>query len=377
MWRPSRGDASPGERDDGHLLKRTLLTATALVVGSLFAGRAVGAQRAIEFRRIDAHLLSIPFPAATVIRDSSRWATLWRRWQRLAWIPATDNWVDEPPPHIDFRHEMAIAIAMGGLDGCANVWNTVSRVVEWSDSIVVEPPPDPSRRDVTCAMLISPVDVVLIPRSDKRVVLPARELGRPLPPPDWWWQPSPSAFNAADAATKARFLLPLARDPATPPATIEAIAQYSVDHGWVASDLLLKRREIRSSIPMLQMLAGARDTLGRSALALLSHEFGATVAADPTTPRGTLLKLVRHLWPPVPEGHDVALHLLQNPTVVADSALVSGILNNVRDADIREPACRIYLAKWAAWRPATNPDGAFIGWNPLVNCPNMPPHPTR
>ncbi len=128
---------------------------------------------------------------------------------------------------------------------------------------------------------------------------------------------------------------------------------------------------------MLTLLAGARDTLGGSALTVLSREFGATVAADPATPRGVLLKLIRHLWPPVPEGHDVALQLLRNPAVVADSGLVAAMLGNVRDRDIREQACRIYLARWTGWQRAANPDGSFIGWNTVVSCPNMPPPPPR
>jgi len=347
------------------------------LLGLLLTAPSALAQQPVAFIRIDASALRMPLPGFAVIRDSAAWITLWQRWSQLGWLPTDGSWVHAAAPQIDFRREMAIAIARGESSGCANVQKYIARVVEWRDSIVVIPtiPPGP---EVTCMMMIDPVDVVRVPRSDTRVVLQAEERWRTrAPPATWWWQPSAQEFESADPATQAVFELPLTRDSGTSRATIEAIARYSVVHPLVAQDLLLQRPEIRSNLRILTMLAGAHDAYGDSAVADILRRFGAIAVSDPAMPRDVLVRAVRLLAPRSAQGHEVAANLLRNPTFVTDSGLLVNLLSRVRDPDLRVEACRDYLARWTAWNRAFNPDGSFIGWNAVVSCPSMPPHPLR
>ena len=337
------------------------------VAGLVVAATSACAQKPVHFTRIDASPLRIALPGLAVIRDSAQWVTLWQRWDGAKrWAGITGAIVHDTIPRIDFRHEMAIAVALGQTSGCSNVQRNVGRVVEGKDSIIVFPPPGLFGPRLTCMMEIEPVDVVRLPHSGKRVVFHAFGLRRPLPSASWWWSPSAAEFDAADTAKQSAFAVALIVDPATPFTTVEAITRYAVADPVLSQLLVADRPEVRTNVRLLTMLA--RSSAGDSALAVLFRDFGTTVAADSSTPRDVLIKFIRHLGPRTAGSHDVAARLLENPTIATDSQLVVRIVDAVQDRDLRATACRLYWAHWPNWQATTHPDSSFIGWSPRVSC---------
>jgi hypothetical protein len=353
---------------------RTSVRAAFTLVGLLLTTPNARAQKPVEFERVSARPLRISQPGVAVIRDSDQWTTLWQRWEQVGYSSVDGAVVHAAVPQFDFRREMAIAVSLGSSSGCDNTQNNIGRVIEWPDSIVVTAPPGLLQPRVTCAMIIEPVDVVRVPRSNKRVVFRVEEGGAVLVAAPWWWRPSASEFEAADPAKQAAFVLALTRDLATPPSTIEAIVRYSTTPSGLIGQVLLNRRDVRSSIPLLTLLTRNRVSED-SAITILFRDFGTTVAGDQTTSRDVLTRFVQRLSPPSAQGHDVAARMLKNPTVVADSGLMVDMTKTLPDRDLRAEACRLYLARWRAWKRATNPDHSFPGWDPIVSCPNMP-HPS-
>jgi len=357
-------------------LARLRRHASGSLVGILLAAPGARAQKHVEFKRVDASQLRIPLPGIAVIRDSAHWATLWQRWDQRPPPGYGAGWHDTIPA-IDFRREMAIAVDFGSTSGCDNRQNNIGRIVEWKDSIVVVPPAGLFGPRFTCMMIVEPVDIVRVPRSDKRVVLHLERRLKPLPAAPWWWQPSAPEFEAADSTRRAAFVDALTRDTATAPATIEAIARFTATHEWGYEFLLLERREVRSSIPALMALMRARGDMRDSALAILIRDFGATMAQDPAAPRDFLIQLIRRLGDGSAQMHDRAVDLLQNPTVASDSGLMATMIAALPDSAQLREACRRYLARWTAWQRITAPDHSLIGWTGVVSCPNMTPPPSR
>lgn len=119
---------------------------------------------AVPFRRVGAGGLAISLPGVMVIRDTAAWHALWRRFPREG---AT-------PPTVDFAREMVAAVSRGYTSGCSHSAIYVSGVERGRDTLfVVLGHPSDFGPEVTCAMEIEPVDLVVVPRGD----LPVRFVG--------------------------------------------------------------------------------------------------------------------------------------------------------------------------------------------------------
>lgn len=309
---------------------------------------APAASQTIPLRRVPTHQLLIPLPGVAVIRDSATWKRLWLRYEERAY--SDSGVVHAAVPAIDFRTEMLVAVSLGRSSGCSNSAHYIGQVVERPDSIVVVVGSagggDPQ---LTCAMIIEPVDVVRLRRSAKPVAFHSYEPGIPTPSAATWWsQPSPAELDRMDEVERAVLTAALARDPATPMPTLEAIARHlKVGDGETARDLL-RRPDVLASTELLIALARWDRYGGSDAEDVLVVRHGLALAGDPATPGDVLRMLIEHLRGPwTPHHQEVARLLVQNPTIRGNEELLRQFIFLTQNRrDLSGEACKAYAARW-------------------------------
>lgn len=137
----------------------------------------------VPFRRVGEGALYIAEPGVLVIGDAASWRALWQRFNRDG----------VPVPAVDFSRERVLAVSGGETSGCSNAARYVWRVERGRDSLFVavghddHPSPLPQ---VTCDMLVAPVDLVVLPRGGGPVLFTGPGGGSSSPPPARWLQPA-------------------------------------------------------------------------------------------------------------------------------------------------------------------------------------------
>jgi hypothetical protein len=333
--------------------------------------------QAARLNRVPTHELRIRTPGVAVIRDSVTWALLWRRYEQLAWVDT--GIVHATVPVVDFREHMLVAVALGSTSGCGNVAHYVRRIVERSDSVVVVFGPAHEGEELTCMMLIDPVDVVRLPRSSKPVAFrPDRGELRVPPPARWWLQPQPAELDRMPVRERVELMLALARDPATPLETLEAIARrLARADSHVGADLL-RRADARSNAALVTGLFRLGSDVGRQAGEVLFAQHGTALAGDPGTSADILALLVGKLggqW--TLQRQQVAELLLRNATVRANRELLGDYIYWVQPhPTLSREACRVYLAQWSRWERVLTEDGRPTDqMQTSLACPEPPRSP--
>jgi hypothetical protein len=309
---------------------------------------APAASQTSQLRRVPTHQLLMPLPGVAVIRDSATWKRLWLRYEERAY--GDSGVVHAEVPAIDFRTEMLVAVSLGRSSGCSNSAHYIGQVVERPDSLVVvigsagegEP-------QLTCDMIIEPIDVVRLGRSAKPVAFHSYEPGIPTPSEATWWnQPSSAELDRMDQAERRVLTAALVRDPATPLSTLVTIVgRLSVNDGEIANDLL-RRPDVLASTELLIALARLDKHGGSDAEDVLVVRHGLALAGDPATPDDVLGMLIEHLRGPwTPHHQEVARLLAQNPTVWGTEALLRQFIFLTQNRrDVSGEACKVYVARW-------------------------------
>lgn len=108
--------------------------------------------------RADAKRLRVGEPGQWVFHTRAEWDTFWRR--HLP--PHTGG--DPAAPEINWKASLLVAVGRGRSSGCENWRRYVNRVLVYHGKTVVVVGPDHAAGELTCAAVISPVDVVILPR---------------------------------------------------------------------------------------------------------------------------------------------------------------------------------------------------------------------
>lgn len=318
---------------------------TAVVALLLQAPVPLGAQ-GDSLTRIPAPSLEIPLPGRAVIRDSARWATLWHRFAEDGWPP---RGMERALSAVDFREHMLIAVSMGSTSGCSNTARYVQAMQRRPDSLVVELGPERGGPRITCMMLIHPVDVVRIPRTDRRIVYRRHREDVPVPgAADWWSTPTMDELERMEERRREIFLTALARDPATSDRLLVAIARHGTwyqETGWGLAQLLLGKEVVRADAEAVFTLARARG-VSKEARRLLLERHGAALARDRGTPKAVLAILIDELKFDYAEP-DVVHQLVEHPSVQEDRELLRALIHDGRQyrEAVRE-ACDVFLTRW-------------------------------
>ena len=145
---------------------------------------SVEPQDSVPWRRLP-HTLPDGSPGAVyapwhagvaVIRDSARWAAVWR----IA-MPG------EPRPSIDFGRETIIAISYGPRSGCWIRTRHIVRVAAGqTDTVWVDVMPAPRPAGPSCDGMFSMADLVVIGRRHATIVWRSAEGSRPVPSDSLW-----------------------------------------------------------------------------------------------------------------------------------------------------------------------------------------------
>lgn len=342
---------------------------------------APAGSQATQLRRVPTHELLIPLPGVAVIRDSVAWERLWRRYEERAHNDS--GVVHAAVPAIDFRTEMLVAVALGPSSGCSNEAHYISQIVEHPDSIVIVlGSADEGGPQLTCMMIIEPMDVVRLGSSAKPVAFHWYQAGVPTPPPATWWsQPSLAELDGMGKAERRVFMTALARDPATPLSTLAAIAgRLGMEDAETAKDLL-RRPDVRASTEVLAALTRWDQwdgSVDQDAGDELFVRHGLVLADEPGTPSdvlGVLIERLRGHW--TPHHQEVARLLLQHPTVRGDQDLLRRFIDLTQQrSDLSTEACELYLARWSPWERTTSEDGTPTNhWYSRLACPDLPPPP--
>lgn len=271
----------------------------------------------VPFRRVGAGVLSISDAGVLVIRDAESWRTLGTRFHMDGAAPL---------PRVDFAREMVAAVSMGGTSGCSMAARFVWRVERRRDSLFVvlayDGYPEPLPFD-TCAMVVSPVDLVVLPRTDAPVAFTGYVAGFRAPPPARWlahptvaetdtitphWRDLYRLFLARDTATSADELARLVDrvDEQAP----EELYKALLEHPRVQADLGLLLRLVRSDRPSERMAQ------------VLLERHGARLARDPATDREVLRLLLWRLDGEREGYREIAASLIGNPAVLGDERLL-------------------------------------------------------
>lgn len=341
-----------------------------VIVAVLFPERARGQD--IDLVRVPTQSIMIPLPGVAVIRDSAHWARLWQRFEAYA-HRSDGSLVRSVPPPIDFQRYMLVAAALGSLSGCSNQAHWVRRIRQNPDSIVVTVGPPFEGPEVTCMMIIEPLDVVRISRSAKPIYFRPALVATPVPDTaSWWIAPDWPAWDAMDPSRRGVFLTAWARDLTTPLADLEEITRRR-GRDWTIAHVLLERPEVLQSPVALLNLVDAADEYGRQARHLLLAKFGLRLAGDPNTPPAALLVLIEELT------HDAAFpetakQLMANERVRQDQQLLKALTRwSQRYPGVYREACRLYLARWPAWERILDANGQPTRLlASSVPCPDLP-----
>lgn len=167
-----------------------------------------------------------------MIRDAEKWATLWHRFGRLR--GHAGERVQSKPPAVDFSRHILVAVSYGPTSGCSNEAKYIGEVRDEGDSIAVvlggteDTRPGPV---LTCMMIIEPVDVVRLPRTE----LPVNFVSSRVPVPHWarWWAiPSAEELARMEPGERRTFLKALALDPSTSESKLQEMADHLTENDW-------------------------------------------------------------------------------------------------------------------------------------------------
>jgi len=324
--------------------------------------------------RIPARGIRMPLSGVAVIRDARHWRTLWQRFQEFRW--GYDGKITHAtPPPVDFNRYMLVAVSLGDRSGCDNQYWWVQRIRTTADSIVVEVG-EPVGPEITCAMMIQPLDVVRIPRTEKRVTfLPADSITKVPDAASWWDAPDWTAWSGMDEHRRGAFLMAWARDPATKVADVEQISRRG-GSDWTIARVLLERPEVLESSAALIGLVHAPGDDGRTARHLLLTNFGGRLAKDTATTPAALRVLIDELAEDTVFAGP-AQALLANEKVRREQQLLRElIIRTDKYPAVFRDACHVYLARWPAWERVPDSQGNLTSsWASSTPCPDLPPFP--
>lgn len=271
----------------------------------------------VPFRRVGEGALAIGDPGALVIRDAESLRTLWQRF--------ADARIS-PPPRIDFTREMVAVVSMGGMDGCSSAARYVWRVEQGRDSLFVVLAYDgyPAALPFdTCAMVVAPVDVVVLARSDAPVAFTGYVSGYQAPPtPRWLDRPTVAQTDTMIPHWRDQYRLFMARDSATPREELARLIDGLDEQGTEALyGALLEHPRVQADLALLLRLVRPRQPSERMAQVLLERH-GARLARDPATDREVLRLLLWRLDGEKGGYREVAAALIRHRTVLNDEQLL-------------------------------------------------------
>lgn len=122
--------------------------------------------------RVDAKAIRVREVGEWVFRTRSEWEAFWRNY-----LPVQDT--ESPPaPEINWEQNFLVVVGRGTSSGCSNWRRYVNRVLLYRDRTVVVIGPEFRTGELTCMMIIHPVDVVVLPQGYGTVVFEEAEQER-------------------------------------------------------------------------------------------------------------------------------------------------------------------------------------------------------
>ncbi len=302
----------------------------------------------IPFSRLDTWRLEVPEPGAAVIRDSAAWWTLWRYFGRYY---SSDENLAQPdsfahPPPVDFREFMIIAVGYGSTSGCGNHAVYINRIESDGRHIrVVLGPDEPPEPELTCMMIIHPVDVVTIPKDRRRVTFVGARPDQPVPPRARWLT-RPSVDAALDSGSSVLKVVSWRVLPSDSTLSFKDLRRLA--HGAAAGVGpgvgLLANPRVKAS-PELLAILGSGPRASRLAQELLFQLHGDALAADRRADTTALAIVIAGLRDA--DHPDVARLLAHNRTVRKHEALLRGLIHEVRhDSVTCSLALEAYASRW-------------------------------
>jgi len=332
----------------------------------------------IPFSRLDTWRLEVPEPGVAVIRDSVAWWTLWRyfgRYYPYDWnLAQPDSFAH--PPAVDFREFMIIAVGYGSTSGCGNQAIYINRIESDGRHIRVvlgsDEPPEP---EITCAMIIHPVDVVTIPKDRRRVTFVGARTDHPVPPKARWLTP-PSVDAALDSASSVLKVVSWRVLPSDSTLSFKDLRRLA--HGAAAgvgpAAGLLANPRVKASVELLTILGRGPRASGL-ARELLFQLHGDALARDARADTAALATVIEGMHGG--DHPDIAQPLAHNPVVREDERLLRDLIRQVyRDSVTCHAALAIYASRWPLVRefPSTDPRLARVSQS--IGCA-APPDLTR
>lgn len=112
----------------------------------------------------EAELLRVEEPTARVFRSQAEWTAFWDKY-----VNAFSGPGPIPAPEVDFERDMLIGVFAGnrGLSGCSNLAHLITHA-EVNQGIFRVEVVRPSGLG-PCAMIVYPLDVMIVPQFDGRV----------------------------------------------------------------------------------------------------------------------------------------------------------------------------------------------------------------
>jgi hypothetical protein len=108
--------------------------------------------------RVEAAWIRVHEVGEWVFRTRRDWETFWSD-HLPAW-----NVGRHPAPQINWKTDFLVAVGRGAISGCNNWHRYVNRVLLYRDRTVVVLGPEFQTGELTCAAIMHPVDVVVLPR---------------------------------------------------------------------------------------------------------------------------------------------------------------------------------------------------------------------
>jgi hypothetical protein len=370
----------------------------AILLGAvLFAWATAGAQPGVMTRRVPSGAVSrlfveyvaLPFPGWVLVSDSARWHQLLEQQALLkSYAPGERavDWQLRAPKgtvslmDVDFARHEVLLVRLETTSGCGNQFDIIAKISTTIQERVAYLDPTPFRDELTCSGYATPIDAVVIPRSDKplRVVM-RDQAGRPTtrhepPPAQWWVQVSLDA--ALDTSTemvrahaRAVSRRALALDATAEPRAYRAIAHaiYLKSDDWV---WVTMRGEDWVKTALTQNPAATRDleTLAwlssgepyspskaeRNARVLLLPRFGLQIARDSSVPLPWLDALTESLsyqetYGPnhTPMYPDVAMVLARNPEIQGSREVLRRLtMYTYRYPEAQRVACQVWAQRY-------------------------------
>jgi hypothetical protein len=332
------------------------------------ASPAAGPQ--IPFSRLDTWRLEVPEPGVAVIRDSAAWWTLWRyfgRYYSSGWdAPQPDSFAK--PPHVDFREFMVIAVGYGATSGCGNRAIYINRIESDRRHIrVVLGPDEHPEPEITCMMLIHPVDVVTIPKDRRRVTFLGARTDHPVPPrARWLTRPSvDAALDSGSSVLKVVSWRVLPSDSTLSFEDLRRLAQGAAAGVGPGVGLLANPR-VKASVELLTIL-GRGPHASQLAQELLFQLHGDALARDPRADTAALAMVIEALHGG--DHPDIAQPLSRNPVVRDDERLLRELIQQLRgDSVTCHAALASYASRWPLERELPAIDARAARMSQSIGC---------